>query len=245
MQRILEPELMEGTAQVQAYTEADFGATHEGIVAHFTRVFPGLEPPGPVADLGCGPADVTVRFARRFPRCRIDAIDGSREMLKQGALRLEAEGLVGRVRLLARTLPDATLPAHHYGTVISNSLLHHLHDPQVLWQTVRAIGRAGACVFVADLMRPASPQAAEALVARYAEAEAPLLRRDFLHSLFAAFTPVELRCQLGEAGLHELRVDVISDRHVLIHGCLPGGAGRPWPAPGLHPSDAEGSGSNA
>jgi len=221
MERVPEPELMAGAEQARAYAEADFGATHEEIVGHFARVFPGLEAPGPVADLGCGPVDVTVRFARRFPVCQIDAIDGSREMLELGGARLAAEGLTGRVRLLARTLPDPTLAAHHYRTVISNSLLHHLHDPQVLWETLKAIARPGACVFVADLMRPASAQAAEALLARYAATEAPILRRDFLRSLCAAFTPAELRSQLDEAGLEGLSVEVISDRHVLIHGRLP------------------------
>lgn len=221
MERIPEPELMDGIEQALAYAEADFAAAHEQIVNQFARVFPQGHAPGPVADLGCGPADFTVRFAHRHPECVIEGMDGAPQMLSLGRARLEQERLVERVRLMECVLPDPRLPAHHYGTVLSNSLLHHLHDPRVLWDTIRSIGRSGACVFVADLMRSPSGQEAQALVDRYAGAEAPILRRDFLHSLFAAFTPEEVTQQLSAAGLEGLTVEVISDRHLIVHGRLP------------------------
>jgi hypothetical protein len=56
------------------------------------------------------------------------------------------------------------------------------------------------------------------LVDTYASGEPDVLRRDFYHSLCAAFTPAEVEDQLAAAGLHGLSVEVISDRHLVVHG---------------------------
>jgi hypothetical protein len=105
--------------------------------------------------------------------------------------------------------------------VISNSLLHHLHDPGVFWSAVREAGAPGAAVLVMDLFRPESEAAARALVDQYAAGEPEVLRRDFLASLCAAFEPGEIRQQLREAGLDALDVRTVSDRHLLVTGRLP------------------------
>ena len=46
------------------------------------------------------------------------------------------------------------------------------------------------------------------------------LRRDFRNSLYAAFTPDEVRQQLGFAGLQGLQVGYVSDRHLAVSGRL-------------------------
>jgi hypothetical protein len=56
------------------------------------------------------------------------------------------------------------------------------------------------------------------LVETYSADEPRLLRRDFYNSLLAAFTPVEVRSQLRRAGLRELKVEAVSDRHLLVFG---------------------------
>ena len=88
-----------------------------------------------------------------------------------------------------------------YSAVVSNSLLHHLHDPAVLWQSVRQLGASGACVYIKDLRRPASAAAAEALRQLYLADAPAVLQHDYLASLHAAFTPEEVSAQLQEAGL--------------------------------------------
>jgi SAM-dependent methyltransferase len=132
-------------------------------------------------------------------------------------------GLAHRAHLICESLPTDRLEAGVYDVVLSNSLLHHLHEPQVLWQTIRRVGRPGALVQVVDLMRPASAGWAEALVATYADGAPEVLRNDFRNSLFAAFEPQEVVTQLHEAGLDGLAVAVISDRHLAVLGRLPGG----------------------
>ena len=219
-QRIPEPELMDEPVQAAAYAGADFEQPHSWFVEQLCGTFPAREFAGRVVDLGCGAADITVRVARARPDCTIDGIDGAAAMLDLGRAAVTAAGLEHRIRLLHARLPDPDLAASCYEAAISNSLLHHLHDPQVLWTAVRHLAAPGGRVFIMDLMRPPSPEAAAQLVRTHSGAEAEILRRDFYNSLLAAFRPHEVQQQLREAGLDSLQVRAASDRHLIIHGVL-------------------------
>lgn len=221
MQRQAEPELMDDAAQARAYAEADFEQPHSAFIAHFQRCFPGTAITGRVLDLGCGPGDITQRFALAYPACSLHAVDGAPQMLKLAAAMLQACDLTERVTLIQAHLPRDPLPSSDYSAAISNSLLHHLHDPQVLWNTLVRYVRPGAPVFVVDLLRPASRAAAQALTAQYAADAPEILRTDFFNSLCAAYRIDEVREQLARAGLDGLAIEVASDRHFLVHGNLP------------------------
>jgi SAM-dependent methyltransferase len=218
MERIPEPELMEGESQARAYSEADFEGPHDAFVDLAARAFPrGAQ--GRILDLGCGPADITVRFARRHPGAQMVGVDGSKAMLDFGVQRVAALGMGDRISLQHLMLPAPDLLGQFDGA-ISNSLLHHLHDPQVLWESLTAHMRPGSPVFIMDLMRPESVEAVEHMVEEYAAGEPDVLRRDFFLSLRAAFRIEEVQIQLEEAGLSHLQVEAVSDRHLVVYGLL-------------------------
>ncbi len=218
MERITEPELMDGEAQALAYAEADFSEPHDRFVSLCRESMPS-DLSGYVLDLGCGPADVTIRFARVFRGCIVHGIDGSAAMLECGRrLLAKAPEVAQRITLIDGLLPGADLPRLRYDACISNSLLHHLHDPMVLWNEVKAVGAPGARVCVMDLTRPESTEEARRLVDLYAAGEPEVLRRDFFNSLLAAFQVSEVRDQLRRAGLEDCSVRQVSDRHLLVVG---------------------------
>ena len=220
MQRVTEPELMDEPSQAEAYAAADFAEAHERIVEGFAVYFPGVEVAGHVLDLGCGPGDISFRFAMRFPGASVTGVDGSAAMIELARQRQAREtGSGDRVRFIEALIPDASLPAGPYAAIISNSLLHHLHRPAVLWETIAAYASAGTRIYVADLRRPPTTAVARQMVESYAAGEPEVLRRDFYHSLCAAFEPREVEAHLEAAGLPELAVAVISDRHLVVHGC--------------------------
>lgn len=221
MNRIPEPELMNDPEQALAYAHADFSEPHQRFVSLFAEEFPTLEMRGRVLDLGCGAADVTLRFARAFPHCTIDAVDGAEQMLQHAQDLLARAGMQSRIRLLHQCLPTTQLVAHRYDAIISNSLLHHLHEPGTLWSTVKTYAHPGTAIFVLDLLRPASIEQARTLVDRYAGDEPEILKRDFFNSLLAAFRIDEIHTQLLQSDLRFLRVRAVSDRHVLISGIFP------------------------
>ena len=112
--------------------------------------------------------------------------------------------------------------------MISNSLLHHLHDPSVFWDTVKRVAKDDARILIVDLIRPPSVDRAKEIVTLYAAEEPPILQRDFYNSLLAAFEVEEVRLQLTAAGLDHLQVSVISDRHLAVSGAI-----RPFSRPGV------------
>jgi ubiquinone/menaquinone biosynthesis C-methylase UbiE len=222
MKRIPEPELMTDEEQARAYAMADFEEPHNAFVTHFQRVFHDRDPGAKILDLGCGPGDISIRFARAFPKCEVQGIDGSEAMLRFGFVLLDrAPEVAARVKLMKGMLPDAKLPLEKYDAVISNSLLHHLPDPQILWGSVRRFASGGAPVFVMDLMRPASDERAREMTDQYMSNEPEVLQQDFYNSLRAAFEVEEIKRQLAEADLDSFSVEPVSDRHVVIYGVAP------------------------
>lgn len=221
MQRVPEPELMEAAEQASAYAQADFSEPHDRFVALFGQHF-GHNLATTVLDLGCGPGDICRRFVRTYPGCCVHAVDASQPMLELGRHECEKQGLQERIHFIKAHLPAARLPQQRYDVIISNSLLHHLQRAETLWQSIRRFGHTGTRVFVMDLLRPDTVEQAVRLVDDYAADEADILRQDFFNSLCAAYRPDEVAGQLREQGLDELRVEVVSDRHFIVFGCLTG-----------------------
>lgn len=222
MQRIPEPEeLMDDGAQATAYAEADFADANSLFVELLEAMAP-RQLTGRLLDLGCGPADIPIRLALRHAQLQIDALDGAVAMLDLAQQALDRQdGLAGRIRLLHDKLPSRQLQQKDYQYVVSNSLLHHLDDPAVLWRTIAESAMKGAWVLVMDLERPRSSTAVDALVESYAIDAPEILRRDFRNSLFAAYTLDEVERQVRRAGFTSLRVERVSDRHLAVRGQLP------------------------
>ena len=230
--RTPEPELMDGAEQVEAYAAADFHASDQAMVERLA----GLcgEDPGPLlVDLGCGPGNISFLLARRFPQAAVLGLDGAPRMLRTAEQRLAAEpALAGRLRFEQALLPlPASYGAGEISAILSNSLLHHLHDPLGLWTSVAQLAAPGAFVYVQDLRRPSSDAAVEALVAASMADVPEVLRRDYRASLHAAFTPAEVAAQLADAGLAGLRVEPLGDCYLEVWGWLTASAGGETTAP--------------
>ena len=218
MERCPEPELMEDDAQARAYAEADFEEPHREVARLLDACCADWPPEGAALDLGCGPGDISIRFARVHPGWRVDGVDGSAAMLRHGHAAVAAAGLEERVRLHQAYLPRDAPPRPQYDLVFSNSLLHHLADPAVLWQAVANHARAGAPVFIMDLMRPRSVEEVHRLVEEHCAGEPEVLRRDFHNSLYAAYRVEEVAEQLRTAGLAHLEVRAVTNRHLAASG---------------------------
>ena len=279
MDRIPEPDLMNDAAQAQAYALADFSEPHNQFVGQFRRCFPRSRPTR-VLDLGCGTADVTLRFARAYSECCMVGIDGAPAMLRHARGAVAGAGMDGRIQLMCVRLPQVREPSPllfppgrrktsapvrrgkgpldlflfrltsqgekgrrkpsplalsqrergswwesiinlGFDSIISNSLLHHLQDSAILWDALKSYGRTGTHVLIMDLLRPATRRAAAQLVTTYAGGEHELLKQDFYNSLLAAYTEEEIKIQLKMARLSKLKIQRVSDRHIIVYGDLP------------------------
>jgi trans-aconitate 2-methyltransferase len=216
--RTVEPELMEDPEQVAAYVAADFTEADAAFVAACAAFLTerGALEPRTILDLGCGPGNIALRLAEVFPQADITGLDGSAAMIAAAAQRTPAG--TARVAWVTATLPWEAEPARRFDLVVSNSLLHHLHDPKVMWDAVGRHANPGGLFFVGDLRRPQSAEAVARCLAETLPPEVPaVLRHDFTASLHAAFTVEEVAAQLAEAGLAG-EVAAVGGRHLRAWG---------------------------
>lgn len=219
LERTPEPELMDSVEQVDAYAGADFAESNQQFVDTLVERLAARSGPGSLIDLGCGPGDICIRLALGLPDWSIEGADAGPNMLATARRSVDELGLGDRIRLVLARLPDAGLAQRAYACVVSNSLLHHLPEPDVLWQTVRELAAPGAYIQVMDLARPESAGEVRQLVECYAADAPEVLRKDFENSLHAAWRVDEVRAQLEHAGL-PLECEKVSDRHWMVSGWL-------------------------
>ena len=224
--RIPEPEVMNDPLQVDAYAAADFSGTDQAMVERISML---LESSGAsfaakarLLDLGCGPGNITARLAQRWPGCSVLGLDAADRMVAVADDRRRAAGL-SRERLRYR---QALLPIHRADQpadlIVSNSLLHHLHDPQQLWSSLIPLASLHCLVLHRDLRRPDSEASIDRLCQCHV-ADAPLvLQRDYRASLHASFTLEEVKSQLQHAGLGHLQVVAVEDRYLEVSGWIMG-----------------------
>ena len=216
MKRVLEPELMDGPEQVLAYAQADFEEENQGFVNQFLTLYPDLENPH-IVDLGCGPGDIPIRMVQNHDTCHVTGIDASQPMIAYAEQAVQQAQLQDRIQLRCQRFQDVNLssPAD---AIISNSLVHHVPNPLQFWYSLKTLLKPGGPVLVMDLLRPDSPEEAQAIVEEHAAGESEQLRKDFYHSLLAALTEDEVAAHLAELNLSRLLVDVPDDRHWIVYG---------------------------
>jgi len=226
MQRIVEPELMNDKAQAKAYANAnananaDFEQSDQLVLDAFNNRFPYTEITGNILDLGCGPGNISFKFAGCFTNAKIIAVDGAAEMIQLAIEKRHSSNLQNQISFITGNIPTASIPSVNYEAIISNSLLHHLHQPEILWNTIKEYASENTKILIMDLFRPQNKEQALDIVNKYARNEPDILQQDFYNSLLAAFTPDEIKHQLKNAGLSKLNLEIVSDRHTLIFGTL-------------------------
>ena len=227
MQRCPEPELMIASDQVIAYAEADFSAGDqsvlEGLLALIDHSCVTLPPGSLILDLGCGPGNISERLASCWPLSDVIGIDGASAMISVANQRLftrkpAIQNLKYQHIDLSHCCLDDLEQIRGASVIVSNSLLHHLHNPHTLWDAVQQLAAPNAFILHRDLRRPSTEQEVDALCDRYVSRAPAVLQRDFRASLMAAFTAVEVSEQLVLAGLSQFTVKEIGDRYLEVSG---------------------------
>ncbi|MGB0825150.1 MAG: class I SAM-dependent methyltransferase, partial [Synechococcus sp.] len=104
--------------------------------------------------------------------------------------------------------------------IVSNSLLHHLHQPDLLWTVTQALAAPGCRALHRDLRRPASDAEIEQLLLKHLPSAPEVLQHDFAASLAAAFEPQEVTAELHRLDLNELTVSAEDDRYLVVSGLV-------------------------
>jgi ubiquinone/menaquinone biosynthesis C-methylase UbiE len=220
MKRIPEPEIMDGADQANAYASADFNESNSLFVNLFSEKYGQPLRSEKILDLGCGPGDIMFRLSEKSDSLTLHGLDGSGEMLAIAEKINKGKYQNHNIQFIEGIIPGTELPSKKYDVIISNSLLHHLHEPQHFWNEIIQFSDPGTFVFVMDLFRPVSIDDAKRIVETYSANEPDVLKTDFYNSLLAAFESIEIKQQLELAGIKGFQVETVSDRHQIVWGTL-------------------------
>jgi ubiquinone/menaquinone biosynthesis C-methylase UbiE len=209
--RILEPELMDSTEDAREYDAMDHSAVNAQFV---TDLLLRLNcSPLQILDLGAGTAQIPIEITRRALYTHVTAVDAASNMLIIARTNIAAANLTNRVEPIladAKHLPFSNTSFH---AVISNSIIHHIAEPQaVLAEAIRVTTRGGL-LFHRDLARPADEAELQHRVETYAGNATPYQRKLFSDSLRAALTLEEIRELVECLDFPRATVQMTSDRH--------------------------------
>ncbi len=209
--RVLEPEVMDTPWEAAEYDAMDHAAVNWAFVTDLIRFVPKLR--GTALDVGTGTALIPIELARWVPGLTIVAADAAASMLRLAATNIKIAEMYDRIptRLVnARALP---FPDGEFPVVMSNSLVHHVAEPEVVVAEIARVCRRGGVIFVRDLARPADLPTLKHLVETYAGTATASQRKLFEQSLHAALTVEEVRALVAAHGFAPSSVTMTSDRH--------------------------------
>jgi len=139
-----------------------------------------IDPPGPIADLGCGPGPHTLALARRG--YDVVGIDGSPKMVKVARRRAVRDGIDATFHVddLSEPLRFAD---ESLGGVLAILVVQHLADPATLVAEIRRCLRPGGHLLVRAPARAGAAEPESASSGR----TSPTVRRSLYWRLRAAF----------------------------------------------------------
>lgn len=221
LERTLEPEVMDSAEDAREYDDMDHSVVNKVYVdellafaeLHLEKDEDDEIGLGDVLDLGTGTAQIPVELCKRHWNCRVMAIDMAVSMLDLAIYNIEAAGLADRITLGQSDAKQMGFEDELFDAVISNSILHHLAEPQRCIEEISRVCKDGGLIFIRDLMRPSNLEQLESIVSTYAGEESEYSQRLFRDSLHAALTLDEMRQLVADAGYNPQSVSESSDRH--------------------------------
>jgi SAM-dependent methyltransferase len=109
-----------------------------------------------VLDLGSGPGSLPVRILRRFPRCRVIALDTDPVLIEVGRRALARFGK--RISWVLADLREkgwsSGLPVRRYDVVVSSLALHWLEEDEIraIYRDLRTLLRPGSLLVNGDFL---------------------------------------------------------------------------------------------
>jgi ubiquinone/menaquinone biosynthesis C-methylase UbiE len=201
-----EPEVMSDAEEVEAYASAAAQAYLDAIDNTLVDQVVSLGVTGGrLLDIGCGPGGIALKIARRLPQLWVAGIDYSSNMIGAAERAARAAKLDGRATFIVGDGNRLCFRDGSFDLVLSNSVLHHLHDPVAFLNEMGRVAKPGGFVLLRDLRRPC--RVSFPLHVRwYGRYYSGLMRKLYEDSVRAAYTGEELAGLLRQSRLGSARV---------------------------------------
>jgi ubiquinone/menaquinone biosynthesis C-methylase UbiE len=185
-----------------------------------------------VLDVGTGTARIPILLLEAAPEIACVAIDLADNMIALAMDNVREAGLEAGIAIEKRDAKATGYPNEAFEAVVSNSIVHHIPEPQAALAEMWRVLRPGGVLFVRDLARPADTSVLDRLVDTYAslpdEDSTPDMDRHrrqrelFEASLHASLAVDEVRAMVLPLGIPADAVKLTSDRHWTLVARKPG-----------------------
>ena len=224
LQRKLEPEVMDSAEDASEYNEMDHSEVNQAFVDELlaflgtntdfkSRLDDDEEDLIGVLDVGTGTALIPALLCDQHAAFKVIAVDMAVSMLELASYNVHASLRGDRIELVQADAKDLGYESEMFDIVISNSIVHHIHDPQQCVAEMVRVVQPGGAIFLRDLMRPESMETLESIVQTYAGDATEYCQQLFHQSLHAALTLDEMRQLVLDCGWNPDGVQATSDRH--------------------------------
>ncbi len=204
--RTPEPEVMDAAAEIEAYSSATAQAYLDALDDTLVDQIVSLGiASGRLLDVGCGPGGIAKKIARRLPQMRVVGVDFSVNMISAAKAAAAAQDLSSRVHFFSGDAKRLPFPERSFDFVLSNSVLHHLHDPLAMLDEMARVAKPGGIVLLRDLRRPGR-LIFPLHVSWFGRHYSGLMKKLYTNSVRAAYTGAELAQMLSQSRLAAARV---------------------------------------
>ena len=167
LRRLPEPEVMDDSGEVEAYSSAAalayLSAIDDTFVDHVLRLLSGRAS-GKALDVGTGPGQMVRKMAKRLPGWSWTGVDRSPSMIRQAredlAAGAEAASISDEshrgvnVEFFVADANQLPFTDRAFDLVTCNSVLHHLQNPKQLLAEIVRVASPNGAVLIRDLRRP-------------------------------------------------------------------------------------------
>ena len=210
LKRVLEPEVMTSQEESIVYDDMDHRFVNELFVDALLAIENAT---GEALDLGTGTARIPLLLCERTEDIRVIAVDLSESMLDLARLNIEIASLSSRIMLDRADAKALPFDDQRFDVVMSNSIIHHIPEPQLAFAESVRVCKPGGLLFFRDLVRPSDEEELAHLSETYTGEEGANARKMFEDSLRAALTLHEVQAMVAELGFSPDSVALTSDRH--------------------------------
>jgi tRNA (cmo5U34)-methyltransferase len=140
-----------------------------------------------VLDVGCGAGNYTLKLLEKLPNLSVTLIDLSQPMLDRAVQRITAAG-ARNVTPLKGDVRELSLPDNSFDVILAAAVLHHLRTDDewlAVFRTFHRVLRPGGSVWIADLVKHATPAVQELMWNRYGDYLLQLGGAEYRHRVFA------------------------------------------------------------
>ena len=215
--RVAEPEVMDDSEEVEAYTSATAQAwldkIDESFVEHAARLVKGRHR-GRALDIGTGPGQIALKLALHLSLWKVIGVDRSQKMIDEAIAKLVATPqATGRLEFRVADGNRLDFPNATFDLVICNSVLHHFAEPRNLLTELARVTKPRGAILLRDLRRPSRLEYPFHVRwhGRHYDGAMGRLYRD---SVRAAYTAPELQRMLDASPLRGARVFRHGSTHI-------------------------------